>query len=71
MRPSYGLVVISCRASVGRTRYRVKRKTSMRFLAESVGSGPAAEDLAAWEDEGGAASAPLPVKAYKLDSNGG
>jgi hypothetical protein len=66
MRPLYGLAVISCRATVGRTRYRAKRRTSMRFVAESGGHGPAADDLAAWEDEGGAASAPLPPKCLQV-----
>ena len=66
MTPLEGLVVISSRASIGRTRYRAKRKTTIRFAAESHRNGPVAEGIAAWEDEGGAAPAPLPLKCAQV-----
>jgi hypothetical protein len=44
MRPLEGLVVISSRASVGRTRYRTKRRTTMGFTAESQRNRPDAKD---------------------------
>jgi hypothetical protein len=59
------LVVISSTAGIARTRQRMKRKTTMGF-AESQADEPLDEDLAVWEDEGGAASAPLPLRCSQV-----
>ena len=66
MTPLTGLIIISSRTSVGRTRFRTKRKTIVRFAAESHGHEPSAGDIAAWEGEGGTDAAPYVLKCSQV-----